>query len=83
MKLIENARAWWKLWSIRLNAIGLSILAYVQIDPVGALAVWNMMPHDVRRVLPTNIVTIVGLSFFGLSMVARLVVQPKLDRANG
>ena len=80
MKLIENARAWWKLWSIRLNAIGLSILAYVQIDPVGALAVWNMMPGEVRRVLPSNIVTIVGLAFFVLSMIARLVVQPKLAK---
>lgn len=83
MQLVENARQWWKLWSIRLNGIGLAILAWVQIDPVSALAVWNMMPGDVRRVLPTNIVTIVGLSFFALSMIARLVVQPKLGKANG
>lgn len=83
MKFIQDARNWWRLWSIRLNAIGLSILAYVQIDPVGALGVWNMMPGEVRHVLPANIVTLIGLAFFGLSMVARLVVQPKLDRANG
>ena len=73
MKFIQDARNWWRLWSIRLIAIGLSILAYVQIDPVGAL----------RHVLPANIVTLIGLAFFGLSMVARLVVQPNLDRANG
>lgn len=83
MKFIQDARNWWRLWSIRLNAIGLSILAYVQIDPVGALSVWNMMPGEVRHVLPANIVTLIGLALFGLSMVARLVVQPNLDRANG
>lgn len=83
MQFIENARHWWRLWSIRLNAIGLSLLAWVQIDPVSALAVWNMMPHDVRAVLPQNIVTIVGLAFFALSMIARLVVQPKLVKAGG
>lgn len=83
MKFIQDARQWWRLWSIRLNAIGLSILAYVQIDPVGALAVWNMMPGEVRHVLPANIVTLIGLAFFALSMIARLVVQPKLGKANG
>ena len=83
MKFIQDARQWWRFWSIRLNAIGLSILAYVQIDPVGALAVWNMMPGEVRHVLPANIVTLIGLAFFALSMIARLVVQPKLGKANG
>jgi hypothetical protein len=81
MKLIEDwARKWWRLWSVRLNAIGLGILGWVQFDPVGAIAVWNMMPPDVRRVLPPNIVTLIGLALFGLSMLARVVAQPKLER---
>ncbi|MEN9936064.1 MAG: hypothetical protein RLZZ387_2643 [Chloroflexota bacterium] len=81
LHLIDDwARKWWRLWSVRLNAIGLAILAWVQIDPVGALAVWAMMPSEVRAALPPNFVTVVGLLFFGLSMLARLVVQPRLDR---
>ena len=79
MKLIEGwAHKVWRLWSIRLNAIGLAILGWVQIDPVSALGVWNMMPAEVRAVLPQNIVSLIGGSFFALSMLARLVVQPKL-----
>lgn len=78
MRLIENARIWWRLWSIRLNAIGLAILGYVQFDPIGALAVWNMLPGEVRRVAPPNILTVIGMVLFGLSMLARLVHQPKL-----
>lgn len=80
LRLIQGWRDWWRLWSIRLNALGLAILGYVQIDPVGALAVWNMMPADVRRALPPNILTIIGLTFFALSMISRLVVQPKLEK---
>lgn len=81
MKLIEDwASKWWRLWSVRLNAIGLAILGWVQFDPVGAVAVWNMMPLDVRRVLPPNIVMLIGLALFGLSMIARLVQQPKLGK---
>lgn len=82
MRLIEGARIWWRLWSIRLNAIGLAILGYVQFDPTGALAVWNMLPYEVRRIAPPNILTIVGMALFGLSMLARLVHQPKLRRGD-
>lgn len=67
------------MWSIRLNAIGLAILAWVQVDPVSVLAVWNMLPPDARKILPPNFISIVGIIIFGLSMLARLVRQPKLE----
>jgi len=76
--LVPEARAWWKLWSIRFNAMGLAILAWVQVDPVSVLAVWNMMPPAVTRALPPTAVTWLGMALFGLSMVARVVVQPKV-----
>ena len=80
MKLIDNwCRNWWRFWSTRLNALGLVILSYVQFDPVGALGVWNMLPGEVRRVVPHNILAIVGMILFALSMIARLVHQPKLE----
>lgn len=81
MKLIEGARHWWRFWSVRFNALGLAILGWVQFDPIGALAVWNMMPAPVRAVLPQNVVTIVGALMFALSLLARLVVQPALHPA--
>lgn len=85
MKFIPEAvKVWWKLWSIRLNAIGLAILGYIQIDPIGALGVWNMMPAEVRRYLPPQLLLLIGMIFFALSMLARLVRQPKLeDKTDG
>lgn len=80
MQLIDNARQWWRLWSIRLNALGLAILGWVQFDPVSALAVWNMLPYEARRVLPPNFLMIVGMALFALSMLSRLLAQPKLRR---
>jgi hypothetical protein len=79
MRLVDNWKAFWRMWSIRLNAIGLAILAWVQIDPVSVMMVWNMMPIDVRRALPENFMTIAGLSLFSLSMMARLVRQEKVS----
>lgn len=82
MQLIDNARQWWRLWSIRLNAIGIAILGWVQFDPVGALTVWNMLPPAVRDVLPANFLTVAGLALFVLSMLSRVVAQPKLGAGN-
>lgn len=76
--LVPEARSWWRLWSIRLNALGLAILAWVQIDPVSVLVVWNMMPPSVARVLPSSVVVWFGMGLFALAMIARLVVQKKV-----
>lgn len=77
--LVDGWRSAWRWWSVRLNALGLLVLSWVQFDPVGALAVWNMMPHPVRMVLPSNFVMLAGLGLFALSMIARMVKQPKLQ----
>lgn len=76
--LVPEARAWWKLWSIRLNALGLAILAWVQVDPVSVLGVWNMMPSAVTRAVPPSAMMWIGMALFALSMLARLVSQPKV-----
>lgn len=83
MKLIDEARQWWKLWSVRLNGIGLALLTWLALDPVALLAVWNMMPADVRGRLPGSAAALIGAVLFGLSMIARLVRQPKLEKPNG
>ena len=76
--LIDNARDWWRFASIRLNAIGLALLGWFAFDPVGVLYVWQMLPPDVRAFLPPNFVLFAGMALFALSMIARLVKQPKL-----
>jgi hypothetical protein len=76
--LVSEARDWWKLWSIRLNAVGAAILAWVTFDPVSVLAVWNMMPASLREVIPANAFQFAALVLFGLGMLARFIKQPKV-----
>jgi hypothetical protein len=73
--LVDDARNWWRWWSMRLNALGLAILAWVQIDPVSVLYVWAMMPEEVKAILPPRFLVFVGLGLFALSMIARVVKQ--------
>ncbi|XAI96261.1 putative holin [Microcystis phage Mae-JY29] len=82
-RLVPEARAWWKLWSIRFNALGLAVLAWVQVDPVSVLAVWNMMPPAVTHVIPASALMWIGMALFVLSSISRLVVQPKVRKTDG
>jgi uncharacterized membrane-anchored protein len=73
--LVDDARDFWRWWSVRLNAAGLAILTWVQFDPVGVLYVWSLMPDEIRWILPPRFLAIVGLALFALSMIARVVKQ--------
>ena len=75
--LIPEAKKAWRFWSVRLNAIGLVVLSWITIDPVSVLYVWNLMPRAVTNVLPPSALLGIGAALFALSMIARLVQQPK------
>lgn len=74
-RLVDDWRNWHRWWSMRLNALGLAILTWVQFDPVGVLYVWSLMPDEVRFILPPRVLVFVGLGLFALSMIARVVKQ--------
>jgi hypothetical protein len=78
--LVPEARDWWRLWSVRLNAIGLLVLSWLWVDPVTILAVWNMLPVPVAKTIPQPVVYAIGAALFALSMMSRLVVQKKVHR---
>lgn len=79
MKIIPHWRVLWRAWSVRLNAIGLAILAWFAVDPVSLLAVWNMMPAAVHEIFPAQLASILGAILFALSLMAKFVRQPKMQ----
>lgn len=81
--LIDDARNWWRLWSVRLNMLGLAVMSYIAFDPAAVLHVINLMPPPVRAALPDRVEIIVGGLIFALAMISRLVVQPKLEKRDG
>lgn len=82
MKLISDWKAAWKLWSVRLNAIGLALVSWPMIDPNSALALWHAMPREVRDMLPQQTGQIIAIALFAAAAVARVVRQPKLEKTN-
>lgn len=78
--LIPEAKRAWRLWSVRLNALGLMVLSWFTFDPVSVLAVWNMMPRAVTDFAHPRAVLVIGVLLFALSLLARLVQQPKVRK---
>lgn len=83
MRLIENWRTWWRLWSVRLTALGTALQSLFLAWPDIALTMWNMMPGEVKALLPQQIVFGLPLAFFAAAMIARVVKQPKLETSDG
>lgn len=71
-RLIDDAHLWWRFWSTRLQAAGLTLIAAA--DPLNqALAA---LPADMRAQLP--FVREVGVFLVVAGMVARVLRQDKL-----
>ena len=82
MKPVENARDWWRFWSVRLAAGGSALQALLTWWPEAGLAFWNAMPAEVKAMLPAEAVMTLPLVFFLAAILARLVRQPKLEHAS-
>lgn len=76
MTLIPEARRMWhRLWSIRLNAIGLALQTLFMTWATLPLDLWNMMPAEVKAFVPERLVFALPMIFFAAAMVARLIKQ--------
>lgn len=80
MKLTKDAKVWWKLWSVRLHALGLLITGWLTAVPDAALFAWNAMPADMKAFLPPQYMPFIGMAILVLGILARFVKQEKLTK---
>lgn len=62
-------------WSLRVSAIGSLLFAAMTLMPDQLLALWNMMPAEVRAHVPARAGSWIGMILFLLVVVARLIPQ--------
>ncbi len=82
LKLIENWQQFYKMWSIRFTAIGTSLLTFLLSSPDTILYSWNMLPTDLKGVLPVNYTLYISMGLLVLGMISRIVKQPKLQQGD-
>lgn len=79
MKPISNWRQAWRLWSVRVSAIGAIIFAALLAAPEQIQAVWNALPPDVQAMIPNA--KSVALVITVAATVARVLQQK--EKADG
>lgn len=79
LELIPTWQSFWRFWSIRFAVLGSMLLTFVTAFPDAALQAWLMMPQDLKQFLPPHYLQIVSVGLFILSIVARLIKQPKIE----
>ncbi|WP_288935487.1 hypothetical protein [uncultured Sphingomonas sp.] len=75
MKLIEEWRQSWRLWSVRLSALGAILTGLALAAPDFLQSLWNGLPTDLRALLPVSVTHAVPTALFILTIVARIVSQ--------
>jgi hypothetical protein len=78
--LIDEARQWWRLWSVRLAALAGIVAAYLAANPDQAQTLLNALPEGPLRTLVS---IALGVFVFGLATGARLARQPAKPQEPG
>lgn len=76
-RLIDDARLWWRFWSVRLAAVGAIVTTFAQWFPDTLAGVWNAMPADMRALLPAPLLHSIPIILFVAVGISRLVAQKK------
>ena len=79
MKLIEEARQFWRLWSVRLAAVAGMLAGYMTAFPEQVQQLFDYVPEQWRWA--ASIAT--ALAVFALPTWLRLMAQPKKECSDG
>ena len=77
MKLIDNWKKSWKLWSIQLNILSIIIITILTDLPSHIIASWALLPEEFKSQLDKDIVAGISIGLIILNILARLVSQTR------
>lgn len=80
LKLIDQWRSFWRMWSMRLNAVGLAILGYITVSPEIITQAWYALPADMKNMLPPNYLMWISVGLFALGLIARVIKQESIPK---
>lgn len=82
MKLIEEWRQWWKLWSIRFTTVGTILLAYITAVPDAVFSAWVALPDEFKSFIPSDYLKWVTVGLLVLGIISRLVKQNGISKGS-
>ena len=79
MKPIPNWRKGWRMWSVRLNAVGSLLLGFLLFAPDAILSLWATIRPEAREALPAWLALGLPLVCFVGAIVARFIRQERCE----
>lgn len=67
MKLVDNAKSWYKMFSVQ-----------AQIAAGSILGSWSLIPEDLKQNIPQTVVIGVALALLVLGVIGRLIKQDSI-----
>lgn len=78
-KLAADWRILCRKWSFYAGVAGAEITSLLIAFPDAALYAWGMLPSDLKATIPERYTPLIGMSVFGVSLLARLIKKPSND----
>ncbi|MFE0584822.1 DUF7940 domain-containing protein [Pantoea vagans] len=79
VEFVSHTRLLFKAWSVWLASLGSMLSAWVQSFPQNALDAWNVLPPDVKALLPQNYLGLIGAFMVAMGVIAQFVRQKTLN----
>ena len=81
MKLVDNWKDCWKMWTIRINIIFGILLTILSQFPEVFMQLWVIVPDQIKEsIMTTEGITFAFIAALVISSVARLIKQEKLHK---
>lgn len=80
LKLIDEAKQWYKFWSVRLGAIGTAIVGIFTAFPEAAIHAWAILPAEMKKAIPPDYMPLIGVLVFVCAIFAVFVKQDSIKR---
>lgn len=81
LQFVSHARLLFRTWSVWLASLGSMLSAWAQSFPSAAVDAWNVLPEDVKSILPHNYLGLVGAFMVAMGVIAQFVRQKNLLNA--
>ncbi|WP_338562973.1 hypothetical protein [Erwinia sp. E_sp_B04_7] len=78
MEFVHHAKLLFKTWSVWLASLGSVLGAWVQSFPDSAMRAWQLLPADVKSVIPPNYLGLIGAFMVAMAVMAQFVRQRPL-----
>lgn len=78
IKLIDEARQWYKFASVWLGTIGTTITSVLVLFPDAAIHAWAILPSEMKQAIHPNYMPMVGVAVFVLAIFAVFVKQKSI-----